>query len=312
MPSYTAIFEDTAPFLTYTGEWVAGRSLSDDFTQLYSQSSFMVTNRQDCAFSFEFYGSGFGIYGAKRGNHGLFQVTVDGTEFPPESGLPSGPDQFNATLFSLSLPRGFHTVQLRNSENTYRDIDYVSWEANIGLDDEPLIVNTVQDSHPAWVYDPPDAWTDRPVLAGTFSGATGHATTVDGASASLSFQVRDAIAVYGPAGPNCTFSYTVSVDGQAINRTFSALKDFYRPQQLLYYVGNLGPGNHVISFMQVLQGIQAGRSGQQHTLAIDYAEIYTTPSLGGRFVSNSSVTAQILTSKPIAISFSSVEGSGIR
>ncbi|TFK21932.1 hypothetical protein FA15DRAFT_672065 [Coprinopsis marcescibilis] len=304
MPSYTALFEDSSPFLRYSAGWETGTATVDRLVHLYSEGSFMVTERQGETLDFSFYGTGFGIYGAKRLNHGRFSINVDGTPYeetgiPPLGSPPTG--SFNSTLFSLSgLRKGFHEVILTNLEPRFRDIDYVSWEASIGLDDEPLIVNTVQDSHPAWTYEPSDAWTDRPPTVGRFAAGTGHATSLPEATASLSFQVH-AIAIYGPAGPDCASSYRVDIDSRPVNRTFNALKPIYRPRQLLFYGANLGPGAHVVSLSL------SGGSQSQGILAIDYAEVYTTPSLNGSFsplqgsIVRTSPCTQSLSSTPVPL-----------
>ncbi|TFK17074.1 hypothetical protein FA15DRAFT_605781 [Coprinopsis marcescibilis] len=277
MPSYTAVFEDTSPFFIYDGQWRAGTSRDDDFADQYSESSFTLTERTGSTFSFTFYGTGVGIYGARRGNHGFYQVTVDGSTVLSQSGR-ADPFEFNATLYSATLTKGFHRVQLRNTDNSFRDIDYVSWEASVGQDNEPLIVNVIQDSHPAWTYTPELAWTTQPPDVAAFSGGSGRGTNQVGATASLTFTVRDAIAIYGPSGPNCASQYTVSVNTLPGGQTFRAEKQFFRARQLMYYAANLGPGTHVINV--TLAGLSNGQPLQM--LSLDYAEIYTTPSLGGR------------------------------
>ncbi|EAU86173.2 hypothetical protein CC1G_03384 [Coprinopsis cinerea okayama7 len=274
MPSYLAVYEDSAPYFTYTGGWRAGTSSDDRSADRYSESSFTVTDSPGATFSFIFYGTAVSIHGAKRGNHGPYQVTVDGQLFPTESGQ-STPDQFNVTLFSTILAKGQHTVQLQNSGRSFRDIDYVTWEASVGEPDEPLIVNTVQDNHPTFEYTPTTDWTTEPPLVGTYSGANGHATGTVGASAVLTFR-GDAIALYGPSGPDCAATYSVQVDGRP-SQSFSALKQFYRARQLLYYGANLGPGEHKLTVTLT------SNSNPGQLLAIDYAEIYTAPSLGGSF-----------------------------
>jgi Carbohydrate esterase 2 N-terminal len=83
-----------------------------------------VTAQQNAALSFNFYGTSVGIYGARRANHGRYQVTIDGQSFTPESA--AAPDATNATLFLTSgLPKAEHTVRLVNLEGRFRDIDYV-------------------------------------------------------------------------------------------------------------------------------------------------------------------------------------------
>lgn len=273
MPSFQAIVEDTAPFLVYSANWRAGTSADDSSADKYTQSSFTVTQAANATMSFTFFGTYVGIYGAKRGNHGPYQVQVDNQQYPIGNGVAT-PDAFNQTLFSTNLQNGLHTVTLTNNANTYLDVDYVSWQTSVGNDAETLIVNTYQDSHPAFSYSPTSSW-GTPDFVSSFSGSTGHATTTPGAFAEFTF-AGDAVGLYGPVGPSGAAAFSVQVDGGTpMNSTTN--KQFYRPQQLLYYGSNLGSGIHTLK-------IQFGSSsGSNQALAIDYAEVYTTPSLGGSF-----------------------------
>ncbi|KAH6912743.1 hypothetical protein BKA70DRAFT_774016 [Coprinopsis sp. MPI-PUGE-AT-0042] len=294
MPSFLTVVEDTAPFLTYSDGWRPGTSNDDKLLDRYSESSFTVTASQNAAFSFNFFGTSVGIYGAKRGNHGRYQVTIDGTAFPTESA--AGPDSVNQTLFSTGLDKGEHTVRLSNLEAKFRDIDYVAWEQSVGKDDEQLIVNTIQDSHPSFIYTPADRWGTSPPFVAAYSGGDGHATNSVGATARLRFRRTcsgDAIALYGPSGSVAAPLYSVRVDNRAA-QTFSAAKfdnQAFRAKQLMYFGGNLGSGEH-----ELVVTLGAVSSSQQF-LSIDYAEIFTTPSLGGSFASatggSSSSTAPI-------------------
>lgn len=88
--------------------------------------------------------------------------------------------------------------------------------------------------------------------------------------------IGDGIAVYGPVGPNQTTSYVVQIDGSPESQTFSAVNQFYRSQQILFFSTGLGGGPHTV-FMKL------GGAGDGE-LAIDFANVYTAPSIGGRFV----------------------------
>ncbi|KAJ2935072.1 hypothetical protein H1R20_g2076, partial [Candolleomyces eurysporus] len=169
MPSYLATYEDTSPFFAYDWGWGPNNSTDDNSTYLYSESTYTVTETQGASFSFKFYGTEVSIFGAKRGNHGLYQATLDGMTSPEATGM--------------------HTVTITNKQDAHLDIDFVSWKASVGRDDEPLIVNTWQDNHPAFVYAPANAWkTDHPTV-GRFMGGTGHASSIPEASVQLTFQV---------------------------------------------------------------------------------------------------------------------------
>lgn len=80
------------------------------------------------------------------------------------------------------------------------------------------------------------------------------------------------MALYGPVGPNSTSVYSIMIDNQTPS-AFSANKVFYRPQQVLYFAANLGSGQHSLQIQPL------GPTGE---FAIDYATVYSAPSLGGR------------------------------
>lgn len=92
----------------------------------YSQTSFTATNIAGAVASFTFNGTGVQIFGAKRGNHGEYQIKVDDSLFPPVSGKATDPGLFQQPLFSTTgLNQGLHLVTLTNQENAFVDIDFV-------------------------------------------------------------------------------------------------------------------------------------------------------------------------------------------
>lgn len=87
-------------------------------------------------------------------------------------------------------------------------------------------------------------------------------------------QLGDGIAIYGPVGPNQTDGYMVQIDNGPI-QTFSAYRKFFRPEQMIFFATNIGGGQHTVS-MQLEEAVKG-------ELAIDYVNVYTTPSLGGKY-----------------------------
>ena len=85
----------------------------------------------------------------------------------------------------------------------------------------------------------------------------------------------DTIAIYGPVGPNSTQAFSVQID-EGPSSVFNANNKFYRSQQILFLIGELGRGSHTLRLM-----LPSPATGE---LAIDYANAYTAPSLGGRSV----------------------------
>ncbi|KDR75003.1 hypothetical protein GALMADRAFT_226651 [Galerina marginata CBS 339.88] len=277
MPTLSTTIEDTAPVLIYSGsgggDWFAGTSRNDSFADQYSQSSFMVTQNLRADVSFSFYGTGVQIYGAKRPNHGYYQISIDSTVYPQVNGaVTDDPGTFQTALFSaVALKNGYHTVRMTNLGTAFLDIDFLTWQTPVGKSDEPLLSITSQDSDDSFKYTPASAWNPSPPNVGMFSGGSGHITTTAGACVEYTFSVSAAVALFGPVGPSGA-PYSVQLDGGA-PANYSAYKQFYRPQQVLYQAANLGSGKHTVRM------VSEAWNNSALTLAIDYAEVFTTPSL---------------------------------
>ncbi|KAH6908470.1 hypothetical protein BKA70DRAFT_1481653, partial [Coprinopsis sp. MPI-PUGE-AT-0042] len=273
MPSFTSTYEDTSPFLVYTDAWAPASpsSLLNEWGNRYSEATFHATNQLGASLTFQFYGTNVSILGAKSGNHGLYQVTIDGTAYPEENG-DADPIIFREVLFSRGLEQGLHAVKPENRENLFLDVDQVSWTTNVGTEDEELIINTYQNLHPSWAYQPEDAWSTSYPDAVSFSGGGGRGTSASSAVAELTFSVRDCIALFGGVGPNGTSAYSVQINNFSTQQ-FSALQLYPRSKELLYWAGGLGPGTHTLR-------VRKGSSLSEQILTIDCANVYTTPSLG--------------------------------
>ena len=88
----------------------------------------MVTNVAKANVSFSFYGTGVQIYGAKREQHGQFQITIDELVYTPQDGASVTP-VFQTALFStVALNEGYHTVTMTNL-GAGLDIDFVCYYA---------------------------------------------------------------------------------------------------------------------------------------------------------------------------------------
>jgi len=230
--------------------------------------------------SFSFYGSAVSILGSKRPNHGNYHVELDDQVFPQVNGAST--DIFNQTLFTAQgLSLGFHNISITNDDNgRFLDVDYVSFDTVVGQPSESLIVNTYKDNHPSFAYQPSTSWGPPP-LVGYFMGSTGHATTDASAMATFTFQ-GNAIGLYGSVGPNNTEAYSVKVDNGPLT-ILTAQRTSFKPQQLLFWDGNLSSGIHTLMIQS--QSVSG-------SLAIDYANVYTTKSLGGSFGATVAIKAE--------------------
>lgn len=93
------------------------------------------------------------LYGAKRANHGTYQVcqtrvfccrlsftpfpkvTIDNVQYPTQNGSVSNPELFQTSLFQLSnLTQGQHTLILESTgaAGQYLDLDFVSDSLSFG------------------------------------------------------------------------------------------------------------------------------------------------------------------------------------
>ncbi|KAJ3857642.1 hypothetical protein EV368DRAFT_29846 [Lentinula lateritia] len=278
MPLLISTIEDYSPVIIYSPDWKQGSSQSDNLASSYTSSSFFATSTSGGTASFTFNGTGIELFGSKRGNHGLYQVSIDGTTFPAASGEATDPGIFQTSLFSKTdLEQALHSVVLENqgSAGQFVDLDFITWHGNIGQSNEQLLVATVQDDNPSFVYSPSDAWSNTPSELGFFSGSSGHSTSTPGAFFTYEFQVSsswDGVSLYGPVGPAYA-PFSIQLNGDLLS--FSAQKSLNASQTLLYHADGLGPGSHTLKLL-----FEPSAVGQM--FAVDFAQVYTTPSIANR------------------------------
>ena len=95
------------------------------FENRYTESSFTLTQTSGATLNLAFNGTGVSLVGAKRGNHGLYSVNIDGTQSTSANGSATTA-LFNQTLFEInSLQMGAHNLVLTNQQAEFLDIDYV-------------------------------------------------------------------------------------------------------------------------------------------------------------------------------------------
>ncbi|EIW80356.1 hypothetical protein CONPUDRAFT_56946 [Coniophora puteana RWD-64-598 SS2] len=267
MPTAFVLLDDQSPLITYDDTWAYGYSWGDDTISYYYRGTFTVSaqpNAQSATFSLN--GTGVAVYGSQRFNHGEYSVSVDGQTNTADG--YSSTNAFQKALFTQSgLQQGMHSITITNTgsgNKTDFDVDFVTWEFEVGDDSQGLLSVQVQDTDPSFDYQPASAWSDSPSQAYMYNNGSAHATSVDGASVTLTFTASDVINLYGTAGPSNGF-YSVSMDGVA-GDTYNATRYLTSYQNIIYHANNLGPGEHKLT---VTSQPQAG--GQY--LNIDYAEV---------------------------------------
>ncbi|KDQ57585.1 hypothetical protein JAAARDRAFT_687068 [Jaapia argillacea MUCL 33604] len=248
------------PLIIYMpGPWYEGSPSDDPLASRYSNDgTFTLSNSTGAAVTFTFDGTGVWLFGALRPNHGHYSVQLDGGTLISYDGW-ANPEQFQAVLFSaINLPQGSHTVVLSNAGNTsypYLDVDFITWETEMG--------SVLEDTDPSFVYDSPSLWTTQPPNVDQFHGGTGHVTNGNQSSTTLTFEVCSFVQVFGSVDNNHG-PYTVQVDN-GTTASYNANKQNFVPNVLLYS-GTFADGKHTIKLTNTPE------EGGQY-LAIDYAVV---------------------------------------
>ncbi|KII92353.1 hypothetical protein PLICRDRAFT_37120 [Plicaturopsis crispa FD-325 SS-3] len=276
MPQFNTTIDDISPFINYApaAAWRPGTLASDPSALQYSNGgTFTLTQTYGATASFSFNGTAVWVFGAKRFNHGPYNVTLDSETMITLNGHAS-PDVFQTPLFaSGTMKQGLHHVTIANAftDNAanFIDIDYITWTSDIGTDTENISGTTVQDTDGSFSYQPALAWSTSPPSVGSYSGGSGHGTFTDQASVSYAF-TGDAVSIFGTVGPQ-NGNYSVTID-QSPSVMYNATRTNLISQVLIYYADNLGPGKHNVTLTNKPSSANQG-------LNIDYAVVSTVPSV---------------------------------
>ncbi|KAK0467925.1 uncharacterized protein EV420DRAFT_435073 [Desarmillaria tabescens] len=267
MPDFKFTIDDINPMIIYepSSAWRPGNKSADPEASNYSNNgTFTLCQQRGATATFKFNGTGVGIYGAKRSNHGTYTANLDGS-INRFDGYSQN-SIFNQPLFEASsLQNGPHTLVLTNTQTnsnfSYLDIDYVTW--NVSLEDDILPPTiTYQDYDPRFSYEPSDAWTAQTSVNG-YQNQSGHRTTQANATVTLTFNGEE-VRIFGLVGPNAS-PYVVTVDNSTVG-TFNGTTRDMSSGVMLYETSNLGPGQHTLTLMNT-------PNGTAQTLFIAYAVV---------------------------------------
>ncbi|KAJ3984758.1 hypothetical protein F5890DRAFT_1514962 [Lentinula detonsa] len=138
---------------------------------------------------------------------------------------------------------------------------------------------TVEDSSPLISYSPAGAWFDSPsndTLLSSYSGSSYHTTSIQGATATITFS-GTAITIFGGHRPNYG-TFQISVDGQnVVASESSAGQDVV--QQILGTASGLSNGKHTAVIT----------SSSSSPIDIDYVDIQTQIGESGSQLTKSTV-----------------------
>ncbi|CAE6501456.1 unnamed protein product [Rhizoctonia solani] len=247
MPSNVTV-DDYSPLIDYQGQWLDSYNLPpsvDPFAKRYRESSFHSSRTDGSTARLQFRGIAIYIFGAKRGNHGFYSVSVDGgTPERFDGYAPTQPDGtdgvYQFPLFARdSMEDTTHTVVLTNIVNDrgpFVDIDYITWTRSTSQADNNKRYDDQDFQYPGTFETWDVLQNQKDYLRGT-----AHRTTTYGAQAILEFEGSD-ILLYGGTGPNHGM-FKVRLDGQA-ELELNGTAPVAHPPSLLFASNNLEAGNH--------------------------------------------------------------------
>ncbi|OCF39003.1 hypothetical protein I317_07220 [Kwoniella heveanensis CBS 569] len=287
--------DDASPLISYyskSGGWVddhtQGTSGYDPNVASYSMRTFHATMVDGDYVEFRFNGTAIAVYGAKRFNHGVYGVVVDGEAEEFFSGY-SGPPTFQQELYKagglaadkehvitvINHPTMRNPTPSEISEG-FLDIDHIV--VTIPGDDQ-MYMTTIEDDDPAVTYGSTNWNTVRDP---NFHGGTTMAATEKGASMTVQFN-GSSIQFFG--GLNTDHgNYTVSIDGGS-ERTFDAVNWDRLYQVPKYLVSGLEDTQHTMKVTNVAQ------SGYP-TFGFDYAVVRSSVPPSNGTVSSADESSQ--------------------
>lgn len=266
MPLLNVTIDDASPLITYLpdGAWtpyVSNDAYDDGYT---------ATGTQNASASIEFWGTWIMVKGSKNDYHGGYTVTLDGSYYRLNGSAPY-PGSWKAPLFiSDHLVLGLHTLTISNDEWLTLDIDSITWTCDVGgpnNTNSPLQTTVVDDTEKdSFTWLPHGSWDTNPKNLTMFSGQTGHSTSLANSYVNYTFS-GDAVAIYGTTGPGHS-RYSVRPPDRPAE-AYTAGRDLFSSQVLLYFGGGFGAGNHTVTLVNEGPGL----------FQVDYAEVHAATLL---------------------------------
>ncbi|ODO10223.1 hypothetical protein I350_02452 [Cryptococcus amylolentus CBS 6273] len=272
--------DDVSPQIAYyaaagsASGWIVDHT-SDKASMVssYSKGTFHGTYGDGDYMVYKFNGSAVAIYGAKRENHGIYGVSVDGGDVLMSDGY-SATTLFKQVLFSKTgLDDSEHTVTITNYPNSstsavagnhWLDIDYIQTTSSTS---GQVYTTIIDDANPVITYTSWNTYVDSNKNV-EFFNLTDHTTSTDRATMTVPFTgssiqlVASLNDVHG--------NYSVSLDG-AEAQVFNS--NFFTPvyQVPIYTASGLDEGDHTVTVTNLGSGTTA-------VLSFDYAMVNSTSS----------------------------------
>ncbi|KAL1690567.1 hypothetical protein GGG16DRAFT_113898 [Schizophyllum commune] len=271
MPSRNFTIDNVSPLIRYDPKekWKPGSTKEDPQADRYYRSTSTTTVLADATATFHFNGTDIYVYGAKRFNHRLYTVDLDGAAKTYDGHPRSGEDEFQDVLYSANDldPETPHTIIVSCEQNSYLDIDYITWTNSIGNE------TTIQESDDAFAYSGEWLHAEDTANSMLYGNGVGHQTQDEDGYVNLTF-AGSAISLYGVVGDGLGV-YSVQLDESDIVFFNATNWGDTQGQAMLYHASSLDDGQHSLVVSNAPDHLSFDN------LTIDYAIVYAKGREGG-------------------------------
>ncbi|WVW86138.1 hypothetical protein I302_108179 [Kwoniella bestiolae CBS 10118] len=264
--------DDSSPLFKYRGTWVRQHDQDPQINQ-YFERTFYSTNNADDSVSLTFNGTGITVYGAKKSNHGMYTVQLDGRNMGTSDGYSASP-AYQQELYGVDdlSPDQEHTLVFTNAplgvgnnltRNSFEIDSAVIRTATTGT----VYTSVIDDTSSIITY------TGGNWVRGTPSNDYHGTTRMVSKDSEDYMQFRfsgSSVQLYGAVNWDHG-NHSVIVDGvQSPNNVFNGSFYGLKPKATLFMINNLPEGQHDI----IVTNLGQGAKGNYYDF--DYAVINST------------------------------------
>ncbi|WVQ73042.1 hypothetical protein IAR50_002605 [Cryptococcus sp. DSM 104548] len=283
--------DDISPQISY---YAAGNSASgwilnhtnDTLVKSYNKGTFHGTFGDGDRMEYKFNGSAITIYGAKRDNHGIYGVSMDGGKSVMADGYSKTAMLKQVLYTKTGLDSSEHTVTVTNYPNLdtaavagehWLDIDYIETTT---FTSGQVYTTIIDDSSTLITYNNWNTYVDANKNV-EFYNLTDHTTSTKEATVTIPF-TGSSLQLIGSVN-DVHGNYSVSLDG-ATAEVYSS--NFWQPvyQIPIYTASGLDEGDHTVTVTNLGSGTTA-------VLSFDYAMVNSTSSPSSSSTVSSSTAA---------------------
>ncbi|WVR09746.1 hypothetical protein IAU60_006822 [Kwoniella sp. DSM 27419] len=233
----------------------SGSPYPDPFTNRYSEGTFHATFSEGDRMEYRFNGSGISMHGAKRGNHGVYGVSIDEGEEKYFDGQSSTED-IQTVLYETADLGTDREHMIRGKRVTNYPSKSLNREGNLWVDIDHVVVTQpitstiyttyIDDTSSLIHYD--SGWDPFGDGTGGFYNRTNHMCTRLGSSMSFGFN-GSSIQIFG--GINTDHgNYSISLDGGP-EQIYSSYNWQLVYRVTLFTVSGLPDASHTIVYRNI-------------------------------------------------------------